>query len=271
MGHPRKDALVQRELYLFKTENRLNMFLNELCRDGELPDSVLGLGFFAAQGQAPYGPGVDLTVSPVFLKDTLLRAVAREALLPFSSDPIFLGASEFSPTGGRMRQLLRRRADAIDVRSIRRWILSGVHPYFGASESNSNANPWCAREIAETQGVSDTIAVLLREMFRRVLNLRASTVVLAPDTEMLEAFFSALSRWRLSQGNFIRLRDYLRLRPSDRMELILREILVWLVEESLNDRVTILCRTSVEHDQLVLASRYILRNTAISQPIQFRL
>ncbi|MFZ9520426.1 MAG: hypothetical protein ACO3A4_08110 [Silvanigrellaceae bacterium] len=264
---------MQRELYLFKTENRLNMFLNELSRDGELPDSVLGLGFFAAQSQGGNRPGagVDFAVSPVFLKDTLLRAVSREALLPFSSDPIFLGASEFSPTGGRMRQILRRRSETVDVRSIRRWILSGVHPYFGTPDTGSGSNLWCTREIAETQGVSDTIGVLLREMFRRVLNLRASTVVLAPDTEMLEGFFSALARWRLSQGNFIRLRDYLRLRPADRMELILREILVWLVEESLNDRVTVLCRTSLEHDQLVLASRYILRNTAISQPIQFRL
>jgi len=69
----------------------------------------------------------------------------------------------------------------------------------------------------------------------------------------------------------VRLRDYLRLRPADRIELILKEILVWLVEESLNDRVTMLCRTMVEHEQLILASRYILRNTAISQPIQFRL
>lgn len=264
---------MQRELYLFKSENRLNMFLNELSRDGELPDSVLGLGFFAALPQAAVSnrAGSELAVSPVFLKDTLMRAVAREALLPFSSEPIFLGAAEFSEAGGRMRQILRRKSESIDVRSIRRWILSGVHPYFSSSDGPSLVQPWCSREIAETQGVSDAIAVVLREMFRRVLNLRASTVVLAPDTEMLEGFFSALARWRLSHGNFVRLRDYLRLRPSDRMELILREILVWLVEESLNDRVTVLCRTSVEHDQLVLASRYILRNTAISQPIQFRL
>lgn len=247
------------------------MFLGELSRDGELPDSVLGLGFFAAQAKPGQRVGSDISVSPVFLKDTLLRALAREALLPLSSDPIFLGAAEFSDDRGRMRQILRRRPEGIDVRSIRRWILSGVHPHFGALDgANSNAT-WCSREIAETQGISDVVAVLLREMFRRVLNLRASTVVLAPDTEMLEIFFSALARWRLSQGNFIRLRDYLRLRPADRMELILREILVWLVEESLNDRVTVLCRTQFEHEQLILASRYILRNTAISQPIQFRL
>jgi len=247
------------------------MFLAELARDGELPDSVLGLGFFAAHTPVGQRSGIDLSVSPVFLKDTLLRAIAREALLPFSSDPIFLGAAEFSEDKGRMRNMLRRRSESIDARSIRRWILSGAHPFFGSNDGQGQNGPWCAREIAETQGISDTIAVMLREMFRRVLNLRASTVVLAPDTEMLEAFLSALARWRLSQGNFVRLRDYLRLRPVDRMELILREILVWWVEESLNDRVTVLCRTSVEHDQLVLASRYILRNTAISQPIQFRL
>ena len=247
------------------------MFLTELSRDGELPESVLGLGFFAAQSQPSGKSGVDLSVSPVFLKDTLLRAISREALLPFSSDPIFLGASEFSEDKGRMRHILRRRPDVVDARSIRRWILSGIHPFFGAVDSPLKGASWCAREIAESQGISDTIAIMLREMFRRVLNLRASTVVLAPDTEMLEAFLSALARWRLSQGNFLRLRDYLRLRPADRMELILREILVWLVEESLNDRVTVLCRTSLEHEQLILASRYILRNTAISQPIQFRL
>lgn len=263
---------MQRELYLFKTENRLNMFLNELARDGELPDSVLGLGFFAAQPPTPARTGVDISVSPVFLKDTLLRAMTRETLLPFTSDPIFLGAAEFAEDRGRMRQLLRRRSDVVDVRSIRRWILSGVHPYFAGVDSQAQPFvPWFTREIAETQGISDAVGIVLREMFRRVLNLRVSTVVLAPDTEMLEEFFSSLARWRLTQGNFIRLRDYLRLRPSDRMELILREILVWLVEESLNDRVTVLCRTASEHDQLILASRYILRNTAISQPIQFRL
>ncbi|NBX15967.1 MAG: hypothetical protein EBR09_01230 [Proteobacteria bacterium] len=247
------------------------MFLADLSRDGELPESVLGLGFFAAQAQAAGMSGVELSVSPVFLKDTLLRAVARETLLPFSSEPIFLGASDFAEDRGRMRNLLRRKSDAVDARSIRRWILTGIHPFFGSGESPLKGSPWCAREIAESQGISDTISIMLREMFRRVLNLRASTVVLAPDTEMLETFLSAFARWRLSQGNFVRLRDYLRLRPADRMELILREILVWLVEESLNDRVTVLCRTSLEHEQLILASRYILRNTAISQPIQFRL
>jgi hypothetical protein len=247
------------------------MFLTELSRDGELPDSVIGLGFFAVHSNAANKMGSDLSVSPIFLKDTLVRAVSREALLPFSSDPIFLGASEFSEDKGRMRNLLKRKSETVDARSIRRWILSGIHPYFGPNDAGPKGAPWCTREIAESQGISDTIAIMLREMFRRVLNLRASTVVIAPDTEMLEAFLSALARWRLSQGNFIRLRDYLRLRPVDRMELILREILVWLVEESLNDRVTVLCRTSLEHEQLILASRYILRNTAISQPIQFRL
>ena len=262
---------MQRELYLFKTEHRLNMFLSEMARNGELPDSVMGLGFFATQpATGPAANGVNLSVSPVFLRETLLRAIAREALLPFSSDPIFLGAADFGDERNRSR-LLRRRSETLDVRSIRRWILSGVHPFFLNPEQSSGAAPWCLREISETQGVSDAVSVMLREMFRRVLNLRASTVVLAPDTEMLEAYFSALARWRLSQGNFVRLRDYLRLRPSDRIELILKEILVWLVEESLNDRVTVLCRTTLEHDQLVLASRYILRNTAISQPIQFRL
>ncbi len=262
---------MQRELYLFKTEQRLNMFLSEMARNGELPDSVLGLGFFATQpAVTTQAGGVTLSVSPVFLKDTLLKAIAREAMLPFSADPIFLGATDFSEERGRSR-LLRRRSDVLDVRSIRRWILSGVHPFFINPQQSSGPAPWCLREISECQGISDAVAVMLREMFRRVLNLRASTVVLAPDTEMLETYFSALARWRLSQGNFVRLRDYLRLRPSDRIELILKEILVWLVEESLNDRVTMLCRTAIEHDQLVLASRYILRNTAISQPIQFRL
>jgi len=247
------------------------MFLRELSRDGELPDSVLGLGFFASQSTTsdPSAPGVDFNVSPLFLKESLMRAMAREALLPISPDPIFLGAADFASDSGRLR-ILRRRPEVVDVRSIRRWILSGVHPYFGTLNSTHSA-PGCLREISEAQGISDAVSVMLREMFRRVLNLRASTVVLAPDTEMLENFFSALARWRLSHGNFIRLRDYLRLRPSDRIELILREILVWLVEESLNDRVTVLCRTMVEHEQLILASRYILRNTAISQPIQFRL
>lgn len=262
---------MQRELYLFKTEQRLNMFLSELSRNGELPDSVLGLGFFATQPAASQAQiGVNLSVSPVFLRETLLRAMAREALLPFSSDPIFLGATDFGEDRGRSK-LLRRRVEVSDVRSIRRWILSGVHPFFINPEQSSGTAPWCLREVSEAQGISDAVALLLREMFRRVLNLRASTVVLAPDTEMLETYFSALARWRLSQGNFVRLRDYLRLRPADRIEMILREILVWLVEESLNDRVTMLCRTMTEHEQLVLASRYILRNTAISQPIQFRL
>lgn len=262
---------MQRELYLFKTEHRLNSFLNELSRDGEVPDSVLGLGFFATQPSVSASQyGINLSVSPIFLRETLLRALAREALLPFSADPVFLGAVDFGDSRNRIG-LLRRRPDVMDVRSIKRWILSGVHPFFMNPDQSSGAAPWCLREIAEIQGISDAVAVMLREMFRRVLNLRVSTVVLAPDTEMLETYYSALARWRLSQGNFARLRDYLRLRPSERIELILKEILVWLVEESLNDRVTILCRTTTEHDQLVLASRYILRNTAISQPIQFRL
>lgn len=262
---------MQRELFLFKTEHRLNMFLNELSRHGELPESVLGLGFYATEPASGDGAtGVNLSVSPVFLKETLMRAMAREALLPFSADPMFLGASDFGDDKGRL-SILKRKSDALDVRSIRRWILSGVHPHFTDAQQGSAVAPWCLKEIAEVQGVSDAVAIVLREMFRRALNLRASTVILAPDTQMLEAYFSALARWRLSQGNFVRLRDYLRLRPVDRIELILKEILVWLVEESLNDRVTMLCRTMVEHEQLILASRYILRNTAISQPIQFRL
>jgi hypothetical protein len=247
------------------------MFLSELSRNGELPESVLGLGFYASQpASGAGGTGVDLSVSPVFLRETLMRAMAREALIPFSAEPMFLGASEFGDDKSRT-SLLKRRSDLMDVRSIRRWILSGVHPVFADPKQALGVAPWCLQEIAEIQGISDAVAILLREMFRRVLNLRASTVILAPDTEMLETYFSALARWRLSQGNFVRLRDYLRLRPVDRIELILREILVWLVEESLNDRVTVLCRTMVEHEQLILASRYILRNTAISQPIQFRL
>lgn len=262
---------MQRELFLFKTEHRLNMFLSELSRNGELPESVLGLGFYASQPAQGLGAtGVDLTVSPVFLRETLMRAMAREVLMPFSAEPMFLGASEFGDDKNR-NSLLKRRSDLMDVRSIRRWILSGVHPFFADPKQPAGVAPWCLPEIGEVQGVSDAVAILLREMFRRVLNLRASTVILAPDTEMLETYFSALARWRLSQGNFVRLRDYLRLRPVDRIELILREVLVWLVEESLNDRVTMLCRTMVEHEQLILASRYILRNTAISQPIQFRL
>lgn len=247
------------------------MFLSELARNGELPESVLGLGFYSTQPASGFSEaGVNLSVSPVFLKETLMRAMAREALIPFSADPMFLGASEFGEDKSRT-SLLKRRPDLMDVRSIRRWILTGVHPCFVDPKQSAGVAPWCLQEIAEVQGISDAVAILLREMFRRVLNLRASTVILAPDTEMLEAYFSALARWRLSQGNFVRLRDYLRLRPVDRIELILREILVWLVEESLNDRVTMLCRTMVEHEQLILASRYILRNTAISQPIQFRL
>ncbi len=262
---------MQRELFLFKTEHRLNMFLSELSRNGELPESVLGLGFFATQpAQSPGGTGVDLTVSPVFLRETLMRSMAREALIPFSAEPMFLGASEFGDEKNRTL-LLKRKSELMDVRSIRRWILSGVHPFFTDPQQPAGVAPWCLQEVAEVQGISDAVAIHLREMFRRVLNLRASTVILAPDTEMLETYFSALARWRLSQGNFVRLRDYLRLRPADRIELILREILVWLVEESLNDRVTMLCRTMLEHEQLILASRYILRNTAISQPIQFRL
>jgi hypothetical protein len=265
---------VQRELFLFKTENRLNHFLNELARNGELPDSVLGLGFFAALPESLSGgfssPGVKFAVSPLFLRATLLRAVAKEALLPFSAEPIFLGSNDFSDE--RLRSgLLRKKPEGVNIRGMKRWILSGVHPSFSHPTQPTLPAPWCQRDVLETQGVSDGVAVLLREMFRRVLNLRASTVILAPDSEMLEQYFSALARWRLSQGNFTRLRDYLRLRPADRIELILKEILVWLVEESLNDRVSFLCRTAVEHEQLVLASRYILRNTAISQPIQFRL
>lgn len=264
---------MQRELYLFKSENRLNMFLSELSRNNEFPDSVLGLGFFAAQPQGVSGIGVDLCVSPLFLKETLLRAISREALLPFSSDPIFLGAVEFSEGHSRMRQMLRRRSEGTDVRSIRHWVLSGVHTFFATPtvEGRHANTTWCMREISETQGISDAVATIMREMFRRVLNLRASTVVLAADTELLEAFFSALARWRLEQGNFVRLRDFLRLRLNERIELILREILVWLVEESFNDRVAVLCRKTIEHEHLLLASRYILRNTANSQPIQFRL
>lgn len=262
---------MQRELFLFKTEHRLNMFLSELSRNGELPESVLGLGFYSTQpANGLAGAGVDLSVSPVFLRETLMRAMARDALIPLTADPMFLGASEFGDEKSRS-SLLKRRTDLMDVRSIRRWILSGVHPFFVDPKQSTGSASWCLQETAEVQGISDAVAILLREMFRRVLNLRASTVILAPDTEMLETYFSALARWRLSQGNFVRLRDYLRLRPADRIELILREILVWLVEESLNDRVTMLCRTMVEHEQLILASRYILRNTAISQPIQFRL
>jgi hypothetical protein len=265
---------VQRELFLFKSENRLNLFLGELARNGELPESVLGLGFFSALPESVTGdftsPGIKFAVSPVFLKSTLYRAFAKEARLPFSAEPIFLGSNDFSEERTRST-LLRKKPEVIDIRSMKRWILSGVHPYFSNPMQPALPALWCQRDLLETQGISDAVALLLREMFRRVLNLRASTVVLAPDSEMLETYFSALARWRLTQGNFTRLRDYLRLRPADRIELILKEILAWLVEESLNDRVSFLCRTSVEHEQLVLASRYILRNTAISQPIQFRL
>jgi len=265
---------VQRELYLFKSEHRLNQFLNEFSTDGELPESVLGLGFFAVRDKKELTePGVDLCVSPVFLKATLYRAMAQDAVLPFSSDPIFLGSAaglDDKVGGWSMR---RKTSEPLDVRSVRRWILSSLHPYFGLSQEGDDKQRLltCHRELAEAQGISDAVAVLLREMFRRVLNMRASTVLFAPDTQMLEIFFSEMARWRLTQGYFARLRDFLRLPPVDRRELILREMLVWLVEESVNDRVIVLCRSPAEYDQLVLDSRYLLRNIAIPQPIQFRL
>ena len=261
--------MVRREVFFFENTQRLHEFLGAVCASGESLDSVVGTGLFSAEAAIPPHEGIELVVSPAFLKPHLLAEVGRGRLQPLSYQPLFLGASggwtSSSPKSGQTAP------EVLGTTSIKRWILLGIHPILLFSNKKFAEASQFPTEYADIQSIEEGVAVLLRGFFNKVMGLRASAIAFLLDSNLLLRFFQQIAQWRQSSGTLLSFQEFLKLNQEAQKLLLLREIVSWTAEEVLHPKVAILCENTQQWRALIGEARQLLLKSPACRDVMFRI
>ena len=260
---------MRREVFFFENTQRLHEFLGGVRASGESIDSVVGVGLFSAQAAAAPNEGIELQVSPSFLKPHLLAEVGRGRLQPLSYQPIFLGTSE--GWDGRFSNIPNQGDEAFGTYAIKRWIVLGIHPILLTPQKKFAEASQFPLEYADMQSIEEGVAVLLRGLFNKAMGLRASAVVFLLDSSLLQQFFQEIALWRQAASSLHSFQEYLRLDVEQQKSLLLKEIVSWTAEEVLHPKVAILCENATQWRELMTDARQLLVKSAACREVMFRI
>ena len=265
--------MVQREVFFFENTQRLHEFLSGVRASGESLESVVGVGLFAGQAAPPPHEGLELVVSPPFLKPQLLAEIGRGRLHPLSYQPLFLGASEgwSGSTPSAVSAAPGVDPEVLSTASIKRWILLGIHPVLLFSNKKFAEAAQFPAEYTDMQSIEEGVAVLLRGLFNKVMGLRASAVLFLLDSNLLRQFFQEIAQWRQSSGSSRSFQDYLDRDEVAQKSLLLREIVSWIAEEVLHPKVAVLCENTHQWRALMADARHLLLKSPACRDVMFRI
>jgi hypothetical protein len=229
---------MQRELFVVQSLMRLGELLGGPSVGS---DGVLGVGVFAAVPAAEGGSGVVLRVSPKSLRSQILCTVGAGFLAPVSGEILFLGDSRVQLLGGRQ---------ATTVSPVSRWLLMGLHSVRLSTPGLWDSYEQLFPDLASAQSCGEIIAVFLRAVHGRLLDLRPDRVVLMPDFDLMSSFVQAVFQVKQQSGV-----DF----ASVRREVV-EAVLSWCVEELLHPW-TVLCLENSSDFSVACSTLHQLRRS----------
>lgn len=279
---------MRREIFLFNDFLRLKEFLGNVPSDQEGEVShALGVGFFSTS-PLPGGAGVGLQVAPPFLEASVRARMTAGHAAPYSREVLLFGDdASFGRAQEAYMASLRRGAGvdlpdvstaAVSLRETRsaflgvsRWLLAGVHAgVFRQGSLQKSEETWPA-EVAEAASPTDAVHALLSGIHEKVIGLRPMSLVFLLETGMLSRYFNSLSSWKKNVASDKSWGEFLGLGPEMQEEVLGKLVLSWLAEEGLHPRVAVVCRSSREHESLLLHSHWSLVKSASCANVLFRL
>jgi hypothetical protein len=222
---------LKRELYFVDCAARVREIVDNKTQDEHDGSATLGVGYFRVE-DSPGDAGVSLHIVPSLLRPHFFSKVGRGLISPYSQEILYFGEAAFS---------------------VCRWLMLGLQsgPISQDDVASSLKGAW--PELKGCRLFPEAVEVLLRALQKRVLDLRASQVVVLIDFDVLEHFFTG---WL---GPVV----------IPRNDLIF-EVVSWFSEDWLHPNTVLVCDKGSDFEEMVHAARRVRRQTLISDDIVFR-
>lgn len=222
---------MKRDLYVLRNFYDLDEFVSKETQTVETAESIIGVGFYSVK-LSKNGPGVEINTTPPHLKARVLELIGAGQFSPFEDTCFFVGGTK----AGTILPWTSKRISPQNVNSIlSRWLVVGL------------VVPNGKRGKAD-----DLIREFLQKAFQKILTLRPSAVVALADADLIAETLRA---------NGV---------PCERVQ-VLRELVNFLVEESVHPRTAILCHNPADFEEIVGYSRTMMARSPYGESVSFHL
>ena len=272
-----------REIYLVDRVSRLNNIITSDSLLNESDTSPLGIGFYNCQklGADASAPGVTFRTSPVSLRSELLKEVLAGRHSPLSQDIILLGVGNDLPfqevygqNNSKQVSMVGNGIHNAQNRCVKRWLLLGLQPI---EELATQKIPLSKMNLMflEAQTLATGVSLILTEVFSKVTQLKASSVVFSVDSSIIvDFFFSVFGRVPFGLGlSEVRTGRQEELSPIEReicSHRVSEEIVSWIALNGADVQVIFKCENA-RHLQGLTSICRVVRSSGLNRQITFRL
>ncbi len=222
---------MKRELYFVDCAARVREILDNKISGEQEGSTALGVGYFRVEN-SPGEKGVSLHIVPSLLRPHFFSKVGRGLISPYSQEILYFGETAFS---------------------VCRWLMMGLQASASFQDELPSASKGAWPEMRDCRLFPEAVDVLLRALQKRVLDLRASQVVVLLDFDVIEHF----------------LRGWLASKAIPRPDLIY-EVVSWFSEDWLHPNTLLVCDNSLDFEEMVQIARKVRRQTLVSDDFIFR-